>query len=222
MWIRTLCQRLIATPCSGRDLSGKASSGDSGTPSQLSQASFDTRSSSCRNHSSKVSTTVLSCTCPEAFSTYDPQQNRMVSQQKRPSELKHADGREEEPEAVTQHEHSHQDVASRRGAMSCRRRGRVLRVVGHLVSCSFSAMSASPLEHRVLRTLATRKLCLLTLEHFLYFLLQSANCFFNDTEMFTAPTFDSTVHYAFMSHTAAGTTDLSGDSFMVPPHCASR
>ena len=58
-------------------------------------------------------------------------------------------------------------VAPRRGAVSCRRRGRLLRVHGQLVSCSSSAMSAFPLEDRVLRTLDTRKLYQQTLEHLL-------------------------------------------------------
>ena len=85
-----------------------------------------------------------------------------------------ADGREEESEADTAHEDSHQDVAPRRGAVSCRRRGRLLRVVGHVASCSSSAMSACPLERRALRSLATRKLYQQTLAHFLLWGLQRA------------------------------------------------
>ena len=84
-----------------------------------------------------------------------------------------ADGGKEETEMDTEHEDSHPVAAPRPGAMSCRRRGRFHQVVGHLMGCSSSASSASLLEHRALRTLATRKLCKQTREHFLTFFCQT-------------------------------------------------
>ena len=77
-----------------------------------------------------------------------------------------ADGGEEESETVTEHEDRHQDVASRRGTMSCRRRAWSRQDIGHLMRCSSSATSASLLEHSALRTVATRKLFPQTLGHF--------------------------------------------------------
>ena len=68
------------------------------------------------NHSSKVSTTVFSCTCLETNSSHHPvlsQQNPMVSTRlveilaEEATRTIHTDGREEQSEAVTEHEDSH-------------------------------------------------------------------------------------------------------------------
>ena len=67
-------------------------------------------------------------------------------------------------------------------------------VVGHLMSCSSSATSASLLEHRVLRTLATRTLYQQTLEHFLTFAAKRS------LPMDTALTIYSNAQYMFLVH----------------------
>ena len=54
-------------------------------------------------------------------------------------------------------EDTHQGTAQGPDVASCRRRARLRQVDGHLMSCSSSATSASLLEHRALRTLATKK-----------------------------------------------------------------
>ena len=77
-----------------------------------------------------------------------------------------ADGREEESDAVTACENSHQDVASRRGALSCRRRARLRQVVGYLLSCSFSATSTAGVRW------LPEKLHRQTLKHFLTFVAE--------------------------------------------------
>ena len=71
-------------------------------------------------------------------------------------------------------------------------RARLRQAVGHLMSCSSSATSASLLEHRVLRTLAARKLYQQTLEHFLRSLPV-----LEDTQMDTALTIYSNAQYMF-------------------------
>ena len=100
----------------------------------------------------------------------------------------YADGKEEESEAVTEHEGSHQDVAPRQGA----RQGRLLRVVGHVVSCSPFAMSAFQFEHSVLRTLATRKHYQQTLEHFLIRVAKRILCTLNNTDGYSSYNFTAT------------------------------
>ena len=75
----------------------------------------------------------------------------------------HADGGEEESERSQQREQS-----SRCGTTSRRRvTSAMSSVVGHLMSCSSSATSASLLEHRALRTLAVRNFYQHIFEHFL-------------------------------------------------------
>ena len=109
------------------------------------------------------------------------QQNPLVST--KPAEILaeeairtvHAEGREEESEAVTEHGKSRQVVAPRPGDMSCRRRGGLFRGVGLVVSCSSSAMSACPLERSAFRSLATR--------NFTGKLSKRASLIFNDTNM---------------------------------------
>ena len=181
--IRTLCQRLIASPCSGRNvlvnkcLSCGQFSSEMPVPTTLIRL---------RNHHKRrfrnvpvlagITRSMLQqlyfravVLKPLPLTIQSSQQNTMIPP--KPLEILseeairtvHADGREEESEAVTEHEDSHQDVAPRRGAMSCRRRAQ-LRLDGHLMSCSSSATSATLLEHRALRTLATRKLDQQTLE----------------------------------------------------------
>ena len=178
VWIRTLCQRLIASPCSKRVFLvrkcvcyGQFSSeqlmspkrsvvDDSGTPSQPSQASPDERPSSCKNHLKPpplIQSSLPNLTVPmKPLEILAGEATRTI----------HADGGEEESATVTEHEDRHQDVASRRGAVSCRRRAWSRQDIGHLMRCSTSATSTSLLEHSALRTVASRKIVQQTLEHF--------------------------------------------------------
>ena len=92
VWIRTLCQRLTASPCPTpvflvcKCLSCGHVSSDLVSPKRLvlapvpttvarhrnhHKASLSKRCSSCRNYSSEVATAVFSCMCPEASSTSD-------------------------------------------------------------------------------------------------------------------------------------------------------
>ena len=105
----------------------------------------------------------------------------------------HAYGKEEEFGAVTERGDSLLVVASRPGAMSCRRRGWLFRVVGHMVSCASSAMSACPLERGALCSLAPRKLHQQTLEHFLVCVAKRISLILNDTQMTTSLTIFSNV-----------------------------
>ena len=107
-------------------------SDDSGTPSQPTQASFERRSTSCRNHSSEGAPAVFSCMCLGAVSTSDPVglQNLMVPTKplkilaEEAIRTVRADRGEEESETVTEHKDGHQDAAPRLGAVSFRRRAR--------------------------------------------------------------------------------------------------
>ena len=74
-------------------------------------------------------------------------------------------------------------------------------VVGHLMSCSSSATSASLVEHRALRTLATRKLLQQTLEHILTFVAKRSLPILKDTLMDMALT-----EYMFGAHHHLGNT----------------
>ena len=220
VWIRTLCQRLMATPCSGLGFLLSLSTANSFrlmSPKRPTVAPVPTTAARRRNHHKRRLTNVpvsAGITRPKLQQPYSralvlkpfpptilsSQQNPMVSTELLEILAEEAirtirgDGRVEEFEAVTKHEDSHQDVA-RRGAMSCRRRDRLLRIVGHLMSCSSSAMSASLLEHSVLRTLATEKFYLQTLEHFLLSVAKRNLLIFNDTQMITALTVYSNAHY---------------------------
>ena len=108
-------------------------------------------------------------------------------------------------EAVTEREDSHQDVAPRRGVVSCRRRARLREVVGHLMSCSSSATSASLLKHSALRTLPTRSLpaSSRTLPGLM---LHNAICQFWATHMDTALTIYSNAQYMFGAQHHRGNT----------------
>ena len=99
-----------------------------------------------------------------------------------------ADGGEEESETDEEHEDSLEGTAQRPGVVSCRRRARLRQVVGHLMSFSSSATSASLLEHHALRTLATRRLYQQALEHFLTFVAKRSLPILEDTQMDTALT----------------------------------
>ena len=227
--IRTLCQRLIATPCSVRVFlvskclrCGHLSSELFMFPKRSTVVPVSTTVVRLRNHHKRRLTHVPvpagitrpRPTLPQPYSRafvlkplpptiQSSQQNPMV-----PTKLLeilaeeairtiHADGREEESEAVTEHEDSLRDGAPRRGAMSRRRRARFCQNVGHLMSCSFSATSATLLEYRALRTLATRKLYQQTPEHFLAFAAKRKLLIFNDTRMIAAPSTCSNADYMF-------------------------
>ena len=82
----------------------------------------------------KRTTTVFSCTRPEAHSTCNPVEpaesdglNETFGDPGTRGHHNYPRRRQQRrsPEAVTEHGDSQQDVAPRRGAMSCRRRGRV-------------------------------------------------------------------------------------------------
>ena len=166
-------------------------SDDTGMPSQPSEAPSNTRSSSCRNHSSKDATTVFSCTCFEAHSRCNlvkPGKSVVLNET---VEIRaegairtiHADGREEESEAVTEHGNSHQG-------------GHIVQapcpIDGEVGFCEVSDRWWVP---RV--PFDTRKLYHHSLKHFLIWVAKRISLILNDTQMTTPLATNCDAKYMF-------------------------
>ena len=140
----------------------------------------------------------------------------------KPSETIRSDGGEEEYETDSENEDSHQGAAPRPAVVSCRRRVRLRQVVGHQMSCSSSATSASLLEHRALRALATRKLHQHTLAHFLTFVAKRSLPILEDTQMDTALTVYCNAQYMFGVQHHRGSTLMAALMHRYPPILETR
>ena len=226
VWTRTLCQRLVATPCSSGNQVLKpwpipfgdvdvseafnccASSDDSGTPSQQSQASLYKRSSCCSNNLSKVATTVFSYTCLEASSTYDPVQPAKSNGPNEAVGDGHKDYSRRWRRGGIRSGHRTRRQSSGRGTTSRR----------HVFS---TASSASPSCWSLMScSLVLRDVSIPTLAHLLTFAAESNLLVFNDTQMITALAIYSNAHYMFGVKHYRGNTLTSG--FMHKYHQHSR